>query len=162
MWRVSERCYRNLDLLSGVCGQPRYLVWWEIDNNDYCMLKRCEVMVKIVSHSSMLRMDDVRLKCRPISQRFCMFCDLAAPEDARHFIMECPKWQVLRNNMFDCISDIHDGSGQAILGAQCDILLVLLGRPLQGVSADQMINVWYISATDISDMYNERLREGKG
>ena len=57
MWRVNRRCYRNLDLLTGVCDQTKCLVWWDIANVDYHMLKRCETMVKIVSHSSMLRMD---------------------------------------------------------------------------------------------------------
>ena len=159
-WRVNERCYRNLDLLTGVCGQPGCLIWWEIANKDYCMLKRCETMVRIVSHSSMLRMDDVRLKGSPIAERFCTSCDLAAPEDARHFIMECPKWQALRTGMFDCLTNINDGIGQAILATQCDILLVLLGRPVQGFSADQMIKFWYISATHISGMYNERFERG--
>ena len=29
-WRLEIRCYRNLDLLSGVCDQPGYLIWWKI------------------------------------------------------------------------------------------------------------------------------------
>ena len=159
---MNERCYHNLDLLSGVCDQSEGLIWWEIANKDYRMLNRCETIVKILSHSSMLRVDDVRLKGRPISERFCTYCDLAAPEDARHFIMECPKLQALRSCMFDRLSSIEDGSGQAILAAQCDILLVLLGRPVQGFSADQMFKFWCISATHITLMYNERLREGIG
>ena len=64
--------------------------------------------------------------------------------------------------MFDHITDINDGSGQAIIAGQGDILLVLLGRSVQGFSADQMIKFWYISATHITDMYNERMREGIG
>ena len=162
VWRVNERCYHNLDLLSGVCEHSECLIWWEIANNDYSMLNRCETIVKILSHSSMLRMDDVRLKGRPIAERFCTSCDLAAPEDARHFIMECPKLQALRSCMFDRLSSINDGSGQAILASQCDILLVLLGRPVRGFSDDQMVKFWCISATHITLMYNERLREGIG
>ena len=119
-------------------------------------------MVKIVSHSSMLRTDDVHVKGCPIAERFCTSCNLAAPEDARHFFMECPKWQALRSSMFEQMAGINDGSGQAIIAAQGDILLVLLGWSVQGFSADQMIKFWYISATHITDMYNERLREGIG
>ena len=84
-------------------------------------------------------------------------------EDARHFVMECPRWQMRpRSNMFDSITYIDDGSGQAMLNSQRDTLLVLLGRPIHGFTEDQMIKVWYISVVHISSMYNERLREGIG
>ena len=60
------------------------------------------------------------------------------------------------------ITSIEDGSGQAILDAQCDVLMVLLGRPVEGFSLEQMHKVWRISARHISNMYIERIREGIG
>ena len=161
-WRLEVRSYRNLDLLSGICDHPCYLVWWKISNSDHGMMRCCETMVKLLAHSSLLRVDDVRLKGRPLSARFCTFCQLAAPEDARHFVMECPRWQLLRNLLFGEITSIEDGSGQAILDAQCDVLLVLLGKTVEGFSPEQMHKVWCISARNISKMYIERIREGIG
>ena len=161
-WRLEKRCYRNLDLLSRVCDQPGYLIWWEISNSNHYMMGCCEIIVKLLSHSSLLRVDDVRLKGRPFAASFCTFCDLAAIENARHFVMECPKWQQLRTELFREITDIEDGSGQAILDAQCDTLLVLLGKPVVGFSIEQMCRVWYISMVHISNMYKERIREGIG
>ena len=119
-------------------------------------------MVRLISHSSMLRVDDVRLKGRPMAARFCGFCDLAAQENVRHLVMECPRWQARRNVMFREIGNIDDGSGQAILDAQGDILLVLLGKSVEGFSEEQMCKLWHIAMVHISDMYNERVREGIG
>ena len=161
-WRVSERCYRNLDLLSGICGQPRCTIWWEISSLDHGMMKCCESMVRLISHSSQLKMDDVRLKRLPIASRFCTLCDLSSPEDVRHFVMSCPRWQRDRTAMFSDIANIDDGSGRAILDMRCDVLLVLLGRSVDGFTYEQMCRVWYISAVHISRMYSERLREGIG
>ena len=66
------------------------------------------------------------------------------------------------NVLFREITCIEDGSGQAILDAQCDVLLVLLGKPVVGFYADQMCRVWYISMVHISKMYKERICEGIG
>ena len=118
-------------------------------------------MVRLISHSSMLRVDDVRLKGRPMAARFCGFCELAAQENARHLVMECPRWQARRNVMFREIGNIDDGSGQAILGTQCDLLLVLLGKSVC-FSMEQMCKLWHIAMVHISGMYNERVREGIG
>ena len=74
-WRLEIRCYRNLDLLSGVCDQPGYLIWWKISDSNHRMMRCCEIMVNLLSHSSLLRADDVRLKRRPLATRFCIFCD---------------------------------------------------------------------------------------
>ena len=68
----------------------------------------------------------------------------------------------MRNELFRELTSIGDGSGQAIIDAQCDVLLVLLGRPVAGFSTEQMYKVWYISMVHISKMYKERIREGIG
>ena len=43
-WRLEVRCYRNLDLLSVVCDQPCYLIWWKISNTSHSMMRCCEIM----------------------------------------------------------------------------------------------------------------------
>ena len=78
-------------------------------------------MVSLISHSSLLKNDDVRLKRSPIAMRFCDQCDLASIDDARHMIMECPRWQEDRGLMMGEIANIEDGSCQMVLNAQCDM-----------------------------------------
>ena len=121
-------------------------------------MRCCEIMVNLLSHSSLLRADDVHLKGRPLATRFCIFCDLAAVEDARHFVMGCPKWQMLRNELFREIADIEDGIGQAILDAQCDTLLMLLGKPVEGFTIEQMCSVVYLHGAYLEYVQGENSR----
>ena len=64
--------------------------------------------------------------------------------------------------MFQDIMDIEDGCRQALLRSQHDILLVLLGLHVDGLTYEQMSYIWYISASHISTMYRERSRQGIG
>ena len=61
-WRVQERCHHSLDILSRVGGGPKYSIWWKISDGNHGMMRCCEVMIKLVTHSSLLKDDDVRLK----------------------------------------------------------------------------------------------------
>ena len=42
------------------------------------------------------------------------------------------------------------------------LLLVLLGKSVEGFSMEQMCKLWHIAMVHISGMYNERVREGIG
>ena len=48
------------------------------------MMRDCEVMI---SHASLLKDDDVRLKGLSIASRFCAQCNLSALDDVRHLVM---------------------------------------------------------------------------
>ena len=102
----------------------------------------------------MLKVDDVRLKGSPIAARCCSSCDLSAMDDARHLILQCPKWQAERTDLMSEILRIPDGTGQVLLESQCDIVYVLMGKPFRGFSSEQMVIVWTISARHIAKMYN--------
>ena len=77
-------------MLSEVCLRPGYLVWWQIADSDHTVMWDCEVMAKIVSHASILKVDDVLLKGHLSIARFCGLCDLTAEDDLRHFVRQCP------------------------------------------------------------------------
>ena len=117
-WAFQTLCHRSLDLLANVCGGAGYLVWWQISDVNHSLMKCCEVMVRLLSHASLLKTDDVRLKGSSIAARFCNMCDHAAMDDARHLILQCPDWQEERAEMMREISIIPDGSGQALLESQ--------------------------------------------
>ena len=76
----------------------------------------------------MLKTDDVRLKGMPMATKFCVMCDLGAPDNARHMIMECPALQQMRNVMCNEISGIEDGSGREIINEPGDLLYTLMGK----------------------------------
>ena len=161
-WRIQSRLHRSLDILSNICTGPNYTVWWQMADNNRMLLRCCETMMKIITHASLLRSDDVRLKGAPPAARFCILCDLSELDDVGHMVMSCPSLQPERESLFEEIRVIQDGSGQAFLSSGCDILMVLLGRPVDGLTAEQMLNIWTISVRHIAHMYNKKTKVGIG
>ena len=76
--------------------------------------------------------------------------------------MQCPKWQTERTSSLTEILSIADGSGQALLESQCDIVYVFMGRQATDLTFEHMVVVWTISAKHISNMYNSEIKEGVG
>ena len=58
----------------------------------YGYMRVCETMMKLATHSSLLKTDDVRLKRLPIAARSCDQWDLAAMADVRHLVLQCLRW----------------------------------------------------------------------
>ena len=118
--------------------------------------------MKIITHASLLRSGDVRLKGSPLAARFCILCDLSEVDDVGHMVMSCPILQPERDSLFEEMRVVQDGSGQLFLSSGCDILIVLLGRPVNGLTAEQMLIIWAISVKHISHMYNKKTKVGIG
>ena len=51
------------------------------------------------------RVDDVRLKAFPVAARLCSLCNLCAPDDALHVVLQCPTVQPVRVGLFLEIGD---------------------------------------------------------
>ena len=64
------------------------------------MICACEIMAKTISHASLLKCDDVRLKHLPYGNRACSLWDLYLVDDIFHITMQCPGTQHLRCKMF--------------------------------------------------------------
>ena len=47
-----------------------------------------------------------------------MLCDLGSVEDTRHFVLECPRWQVITDTFPDEVRGIEDGSCRRLLMSQ--------------------------------------------
>ena len=60
--------------------------------------------------------------------KFCELCDLSATDDANHLVIQCPALQVVRNQMFDEIRGIPDGTGALMLDHCDDVLSYFKGR----------------------------------
>ena len=104
-------------------GGSKYLAWWQMSDGNYDMMRVCDSMVRLVTHSSMLKNDNLCLKVMPLSACLCYQYDQADPDDVRHPVLQCPIWQIARSAMFRGIANMHDGCDQATLGAQGDMYI---------------------------------------
>ena len=120
---------------------------------------RCETIVRLISHSSSLKVDDVRLIGSAMFSKFCGNFDHEAMDDLRHLVMQCPKWPKETNEM---LAAIVGGCGGVLLASQCDLVLALKGKMVEGLSNEQMIKIWTNSAEHITKMYNNKIKEGIG
>ena len=86
---------------------PAYSVWWHMSHENYTIMRRCEVMIKILCKATMLKDDDCILKGQYTGSRVCIKCDLGALENAIHMIMQCPANAHHRQSMCNEISEIY-------------------------------------------------------
>ena len=120
-------------------------------------------MIKLVTHSSLLKDDDVRLKGTPVFSRFCDQCDHGSVDNVRHLILQCPSLQESRGNMMGELADVNGGEGRTIMDEANDLLDLLLGK----MDNDEPINAqlkefWSIAARNIARMYWTKTRAGIG
>ena len=60
--------------------------------------------LRISSHQLQIERGRYTTPITPRELRICQYCDLDMIEDERHFLMECPKHNEYRNELFDTIS----------------------------------------------------------
>ena len=138
---------RHLDLLKLYMLQPGYSIWWSISDFDRRYMRRCEVMVRIICHTSLLKGDDCRLRRATFAAKMCTLCDVGGVEDARHVIMQCQFHTNARTEMFNEIVNVYPAFGQE------ETFSILLGRVIDDVECNVMVSIWLIACTYISRMY---------
>ena len=160
-WCLEARLYKELDILTKVCSGPRYLTWWSLSNKFPEMINVCESIAKMVSHSSLLKCDDVRLKSLPRVNRTCSLCDLFSIEDPYHIIMQCPGTQPLRNSMFTELES--DPNVKDILNDNAnEVMLICMGKCPNNVSDIAIEKLWCIAGSHINGIYKFVLNQRKG
>ena len=102
-WDTVSEGNKYLDLICMAMGVPAYSVWWSISDVNRQYLAQCEVMVKLLCHTSRLKDDDITLRRKPCGSGMCKTCDLASPVDVKHIVMQCPTRIECRTQMFDKI-----------------------------------------------------------
>ena len=143
---------RNMDLIHMVSPTIRYSIWWSIADIDQQYMRRCEIMVKLLCHASLLKGDDGRLRRKPFSSRCCVKCELAAYDCAKHLVMECPYQEEIRIDMYNEIDKICRDFGRYV------VFPILMGNSITGWEYNDMVPVWLIACTYISRMYFRALR----
>ena len=78
--------------------------------------------------------------------------------------MQCPKLQSERTAMFLELCNVSDGYRARVLDNSGDILSILLERPSDALSVEQMDAFWLVSCKHVNNMYmrNIKLRKGIG
>ena len=140
------------DLINLVTPSPMYSIWWMISDIHQDFMRRCETMVRILCHTSLLKCDDVKLIGSTFSDRSCILCNNEGYEDIRHIIMQCPAQTELRRGMYNEIDRNIPGSSNL-----CSFD-VLLGNRIEGWDCNDMVPIWLITCTYIVRMYHKVLR----
>ena len=161
-WCIKARCHKSLELLSEVCIDTRYVVWWQIADKFPHLMRDCEALVKILCHASLLRVDDVRLKSLPMAAKFCTMCEYGSIDNARHMVMQCHALQILRNDMFNEIEAILVRHNFRVNQLDENVFLNLMGKPAANIPVDVMCDIWLCSVRHIANMYRTKQRQGIG
>ena len=161
-WRKEYRLRKSLDLISSVNYRPRYLTWWALSDKYPELISICETMSRLVCHASVLKMDDLRLKKLTMYAKCCPLCELSAPDDVRHLVLQCPSTEFKRRDMFSDIDHCSLSLRARFFDNAEDILPVLLGKCLKDFSFEQMEELWIISGKYINRMYRENLLLKRG
>ena len=148
-WCLEARLHREPDLLIRICPNPRYLIWWSLSNKYPGTIRMCEVMAKILSHASLLKCDDVRLKRLPRGNRICSQRNLYVMEDIFHITMQCSGTQQLRAAMFDEFEQ-HPDVREILTRYEHEIMPICLGKYPNDCDLDAMEKLWHISGKHIS------------
>ena len=117
----------------------------------------CEVMARLVCHTSLLKNDDPRYKGGSNSMKNCTRCDLSIPESVKHLVMQCPDNEGAKEFMFEEIQKADNSFARRGAESADQVFLWLLGKHIEGVDRDVMSNIWIIAGHHISRMYNNRI-----
>ena len=129
-------------------GVPRHLVQelnvGTVADHHQGYMRKCETMVKLLCHASLLKSDDVRLLKASFCAKSCIMCDNAAYEDANHMIMQCSYHSNTQLEMYDEMNRMIPN-----VDIMCSVG-VLLGKCIDGWEHNHMVLLWMISFTYIA------------
>ena len=81
----------------------------------------------------------------------CILCQNAAYEDTMHMVSQCEYHQVTRVEMLERIDQLAPME-------ELDVFSILMGKPIENWSFEEMAPIWKISCTHIVRMYGEVLK----
>ena len=94
--------------------------------------------------------------------RNCELCNLFEAEDPKHLMLWCPRFDTIRNEMFNAINESCQGYGEILLANTDDLYAMLLGK--HNIAYPDELN-WEIRCTTaryVYMMYIEYIRTRDG
>ena len=145
---------KEVPMFFKVLVKPYYLLWWLIADQFPKMMGMCEKMAAIVTNSSKLKSDDVKLKSSSFWSQTCTRCDLGLVENAIHIVMQCPVYENERSDMYSELEMLQcDEINRALTDTQ-NICTLLLGRQPEYMTLENMFKVCTISGKHITKIYD--------
>ena len=161
-WRIESAMHRSMNLMYNVCPSSRYLNWWSISDRYPHYMKKCEIMCKLICHSSALRSDDFKLKSQLGTLRMCDLCGVFEIQDARHFVMQCSYFQNERDAMLAEVRQIELAANLNFTDGNTDLLYVLLGKSITGLDENLAERLYFTVLDGIADMYRKNVKYKSG
>ena len=149
-------------IFRSVCGTSHYISWWSLSDVRPQLRRMCEIMVKLVCNSSLLKSDDFSLKGCSDAAKLCPNCDLGIVESAWHVIMQCPSNNGEIVEMYRELDNIEDGSWEYAKDIGDNIMAVILGCTLPNLEAEQCFTIWEITGKAVFGIYQKIIRNRVG
>ena len=166
-WSLDDAYWKSLiaptddsNILYITIGVPRFLSWWQISDNCPRHTKMCESLARLVCKASLLKSDDYRLKGLTPSNRVCNNCDLYAPENVNHLLMQCPAMEDDRVKLYHSLSLIDPSIEERMKNEPQNVFIWMLGGCMEGLEIDLMTRFWITFGYTINKMYR-RVTKGR-
>ena len=147
--------HKDLDLVKIIGTEVFYSTWWTISDLFPECTYFCETMIKLICHGSKLKCDNAALKAEPRNSRLCINCVQNSIDNAKHMIIQCEDTEHDRAEMLREIYTALDDESDLVQNTR-DVLPILLGRRIEGISEKSMMRLWIIAGTHIHRMYQRR------
>ena len=137
-----------------------YLIWWRLADLKPQLMRKWEVMAKLVCCASDLKCDKTRNE--NIMYKRCELCETFEMEDAKHLILNCSYVNDIRQDMFTEINNAYNGIGEIFLQNSDNTYATLQGRVNPMFSEEVNFEILGIIANHIYQMYAMFIKEGNG
>ena len=161
-WRAVNTMNKENDLLNCTMEGTRYTVWWQLTDIAHHMVKECECIARILCHTSLLKVDDYRLKDSPHSSRTCELCNQYALESIHHLLMQCPGMHEEQKGLHEQLSLVTPEIIEKFAEEPQNSFFWLIGRNVPNISDKCLQDFRCIAGKWIYKMYNKAIKNRCG
>ena len=158
-WEFRKLYFGITKMYKNIQEYPVFSVWWKLADKFPSIMRRCEIMMKLICGASRLKSDDHRNE-----NNLCIKCNNYVKEDAFHIIMQCDSTENLRRDMHnEILKRIGIGNYETITTGE-DFFYIMMGKSHDGIHECILAEVWIVACIYISKMYwsilNDRIGIG--
>ena len=168
-WELDDLFISSIDImnketefLSSIMDGSHYNVWWQLSDKDNSMIKVCECIAKIICHTSLLKVDDYRLKDQTPSSRVCEMCDSFSPENIHHLLLQCHGMYREQMEMHEHLRREVPEIEQIFAEDPGNIFLWLLGKNIPNLSDKSHMKFRCIAGIWIYKIYHKAILSRSG